>query len=106
MFYGNGNIHPTHPDLYMTTFNAKAQKGVNPHTIMKAKIKDFIWAEYGSPRIPDEKATDEPVFYSNQYSVPKSRRNQVKGPLWANWPADSSYPHESYDVLQKAKYSK
>lgn len=46
--YGNGNTRPTHPNLYMTTYNAKAQKGVNPHTMMKLHLRDYILAEYGS----------------------------------------------------------
>ena len=44
--YGSGNTNPTNPNLYMTTFNVKASGGINPHIVMKSKIRNNVNSKY------------------------------------------------------------
>nr|AGM32234.1 hypothetical protein [Coptotermes formosanus] len=99
--YGNGNVNPPNPDLFMHTFNIKSQSGINPHALMAQKIRPFIQDEYCLAKGQPDELAKEPIFYPNHSSIPKDRKNEIQGPVWVSWPRGVPVPRESIDVFNK-----
>ena len=84
----------------MTTFNVKASGGVNPHTVMKNRIKPRVWEDYAKPRPNTAANVHGPAFYVSKEEIPKQDRKNVDGPFWVYWPSDKPLPEE-YAELEK-----
>lgn len=98
--YGEGNTHPTNPDLYMTTYNVKAPEGVNPYTLMKAALRPYIAAEYAQPRPITAVRMHQPRFYKSMKEMPRDEQLQMDGPFWVHWPSDKPFP-QAYAELEE-----
>jgi hypothetical protein len=98
--YGWANIHPTNSDLYLTTFNVKAATGVNPHTVMKSRMRPFVMSEFRKPKPVTSVRIHQPAFYGNMRDVQPDERGQTDGPFWMYWPSDDPFPPQ-YAELEK-----
>jgi hypothetical protein len=98
--YGMANVNPPNPDLFMTTFNVKSPTGVNPHTVMKGRIRPFVMAEFARPRPAAAVKIHQPAFYGTAKEVPASHRTDMDGPFWMYWPSEKPFPPQ-YAGLEK-----
>jgi hypothetical protein len=97
--YGTGNVNPPNPDLFMTTYNVKSPTGVNPHTVMKGRIRPFVLSEYAKPRPVTAVRMHSPKFFASRKDATYEERLQMDGPLWACWPSSDPFP-EGYEELE------
>jgi hypothetical protein len=102
--YGAANVRPPNPDLFMTTFNVRAQTGVNPHTAMKQRLRPALAARYRGPR-EDAMRIRRPAFYASARDVPRDRQLHMDGPFWVYWPSDGAFP-PAYADLEKVRRQK
>ncbi|KAH0790393.1 N66 matrix protein [Histomonas meleagridis] len=85
--YGSGNTHPTNPRLYMTTFNVKASGGINPHTVMKSKIRPNVLTKYSY-----QQKYPNPQFFADQNEMSSEQKKNSDGPFLVCWPSHSHMP--------------
>ena len=98
--YGMGNVNPPTEELFMTTFNIKADTGVNPHTVMKSRLRPYILSEYAKPKPVTAVRMHEPHFYSTPKEMTEEERLQMDGPFWVSWPSSKPFPKE-YSELER-----
>jgi hypothetical protein len=98
--YGCANIKPPNDDLYLTTFNVKAPTGVNPHTVMKTRMRPFVMAEFAKPRPVTVVRKHQPAFYGSMREAQPDEKGQMDGPFWMYWPSDDPFPPQ-YAELEK-----
>jgi hypothetical protein len=84
----------------MTTFNVRSPTGVNPHTVMKGRIRPYVMAEFAKPRPVTALKMHQPAFYASVKDVPADQRIHMDGPFWMYWPSDAPFPRE-YAELDK-----
>jgi hypothetical protein len=97
--YGRANVNPPNPDLFMTTFNVKAPTGVNPHTLMKGRIRPFVLAEFAKPRPVTAVHLHQPKFLASRKDATSDEKLQMDGPFWACWSSSEPFP-EGYEELE------
>lgn len=98
--YGQGNVNPPNPELFMTTYNIKAPQGVNPHTVMKNEIRPYILSEYARPKPVATVHIHKPQFFSSPKDAEPEERVHMDGPYWVYWPSDEPFP-EQYSELER-----
>lgn len=98
--YGMGNVHPPNDDLFMTTYNIRADTGVNPHTVMKSRIRPYILSEYARPKPVTCVKVHTPGFFSSPKEMTKEEQLQMDGPFWVCWPSSKPFPKE-YSQLER-----
>ena len=96
--YGEGNINPPNDKLYMTTFNVKSPTGVNPHTVMKNRIRPRVLEEYRTPvaNVSRPKSA-KPKFMSSEAAM-RNGEEDVDGPFYVYWPLEDPLPHPYRDL--------
>ena len=96
--YGEGNINPPNDKLYMTTFNVKSPTGVNPHTVMKNRIRPRVLEEYRTPvaNVSRPKSA-KPKFMSSEAAM-RNGEEDVDGPFYVYWPSEDPLPHPYRDL--------
>lgn len=92
--YGMGNVHPPNDDLFMTTYNIRADTGVNPHTVMKSRIRPYILSEYAKPKPVTCVKVHTPEFFASPKEMTKEEQLQMDGPFWVCWPSSKPFPKE------------
>lgn len=98
--YGMGNVHPTNDELFMTTYNIKADTGVNPYTVMKSRIRPYILSEYARPKPVTSVRVHTPNFFASPKDMTEEQQLQMDGPFWVYWPSSKPFPKE-YSELEK-----
>ncbi|OHS99544.1 hypothetical protein TRFO_34001 [Tritrichomonas foetus] len=98
--YGMGNVHPPNDDLFMTTYNIKADTGVNPHTVMKSRLRPYILSEYAKPKPVTSVKVHTPNFFASPKDMTEEQQLQMDGPFWVYWPSSKPFPKE-YSQLER-----
>ena len=96
--YGRCNMNNVNPNYDRTTFNIKAQTGVNPNTKNRAGLRGFISSEYAHPKPNISINVHRPHFISNPTQAKNNQ--QIKGPYWVYGPSESAFPPEYHELEQ------
>lgn len=98
--YGEGNINPPNDKLYMTTFNVKSPTGVNPHTVMKNRIRPRVYEQYRYPVAGVANKNQnraKPKFIPGD-DIIHNATSDVDGPFYVYWPSEEPFPSQYRDL--------